>query len=83
VAVKPDQYWLPVIVPLYGGLLNLVQIIKDGPAPDWLAHPRLKLALVAAVLVILGVFVVTNFARPASGIVDQVSAALMVEKNLK
>jgi len=33
--------------------------------------------------VTLGVFVVTNFARPASGIVDQVSAALMVEKNLK
>ena len=83
VAVKPDQYWLPVIVPLYGGLLNLVQIIKEGPAPAWLAHPSLKLALVAAVLVILGVFVATNFARPASGIVDQVSAALMVEKNLK
>jgi hypothetical protein len=83
VAVKPDQYWLPVIVPLYGGLLNLVQIIKESPAPLWLRQPRLQLGVTAAVLLILAGFVVTNFARPASGITAQYGAALMVEKNLK
>jgi hypothetical protein len=83
VAVKPDHYWLPVIIPLFASLLNLVWIVKEGPAPGWMMRPRFQLAVTVVVLVILTGFVLMNFVRPASGIVAQYRAALMVEKNLK
>jgi hypothetical protein len=83
VAVKPDHYWLPVMVPLYSGLLNLPMILLNGPKPRWMSHTRLNLALSVLVFALAAGFVVNNFAREGSGIVTQVTAALNVERNLK
>ena len=81
VAVKPDQYWLPVMVPLYSALLNIPLILREVSLPDRFNRPWIKPAVLAAVLLLVGGFVVTNVVRPASGIVDQYRAALIIEKN--
>jgi hypothetical protein len=87
VAVKPDHYWLPVIVPLYSALLNLPIILAAGGLPGWLerrlSRPRLKIALSGVVLLLLAGFVVNNFTLPISGIIAQYNAAMNVENNLK
>ena len=80
VAVKPDQYWLPVMVPLYSALLNIPLILNEISLPARFNRPWLKLAVLAAVLLLVGGFVITNVVRPASGFVDQYNAALQVEK---
>lgn len=87
VAVKPDHYWLPVMVPLYSALLNLPLILFSGALPGWLkqsgSESRVKAVITAAVLLLVGGFILTNIALPAAGVVAQFTAALNVESNLK
>lgn len=82
VAVKPDQYWLPVMLPLYSAALNLA-----AGLPHWLQDRALPLnrslrwsSVVQALVVILLIgHLGWNLARPFSGAVVRIQEGLAVE----
>jgi 4-amino-4-deoxy-L-arabinose transferase-like glycosyltransferase len=66
VAVKPDHYWLPVMLPLFSAALIPFEILaRPG---GWLAQPwdARKLAQAALALLLVGQFAL-HLARPVSG----------------
>ncbi len=71
VSVKPDHYWLPIMLPLYSAAFTLPLLIKQRSLP-WLSQRlgmgRVLMALILALMVGQMVF---NVARPYSGIVAQ------------
>ena len=68
VAVKPDHYWLPVMLPLFSSAFALVDILqaKIAETGQKLLWPRAAMA--AVVLVLAGQFVL-HLVRDASGAV--------------
>ena len=70
VAVKPDHYWLPVMLPLFSAAFNLLDILK---AQDFLRQPLFaradlgRKAAVAIVVILLLVQVGLNLGREVSG----------------
>jgi 4-amino-4-deoxy-L-arabinose transferase-like glycosyltransferase len=71
VAVKPDHYWLPVMLPLFSGAINGVDILWDKIGQSGKAFFARELIWQKVVCVLLVVLfagqVVWNVARPASG----------------
>jgi hypothetical protein len=78
VAVKPDQYWLPVMLPLYSAALNLLASL-----PEWLRGRAISLtwsrALQAVVILVLVGHLGWNIARPFSGAIVRIQEGLAVE----
>jgi hypothetical protein len=79
VAVKPDYYWLPVMLPLFSTALNIPRALKQGLIPRISARPRLSMALTALVLVVLAGHVVYNVVRPYSGDYVRYTQGLNIE----
>jgi hypothetical protein len=86
VAPKPEQYWLPVMLPMFSAMLCLPEAIKE-----LLAHrPILKFnqsklvvpAVTLGVALILSGFLITNITRFYSGFYARYTTGLAVEKNL-
>ena len=86
VAVKPDQYWLPVMLPLYSAGLNLAESL-----PEWIKNrtfgfrPSIRLGAVvqAVVVVILLGHLGWNLGRPYSGAIARFQEGLAVESSLQ
>ena len=82
VAVKPDQYWLPVILPLYSAALNLLEGLPERIKNRAIVFPapvRLGAVVQVVVLVILISHLGWNLARPYSGAVARIQEGLAVE----
>ncbi len=82
VAVKPDQYWLPVMLPLYSAALNLLHGLPKSIKNRTITFPtqvRLGAVVQVVVLVILLGHLGWNLARPYSGAVARVQEGLAVE----
>lgn len=80
VAVKPDHYWLPVMLPLFSSAFIMLDLLLEKSAA-WRGvflsrrHWLEKAALVA-VVALLTMQVVVNIARPASGFVTVYKGAI-------
>ena len=86
VAVKPDHYWLPILIPVFSAALNLWDALPLA-ANRVIQIARLQLQwkqmLRAAVLVILVIFIGTNLLQPFAGIVTRYQQAVNVEMKFK
>ncbi len=82
VAVKPDHYWLPILLPVYSAALNLWDVLPVALRKTWrVSHFTLRwdrLAQAALLLVLVG-HIAWNLARPYSGAVVRYQEALTVE----
>ena len=67
VAVKPDHYWLPVLLPLFAMMFNIPMAIADGRNPALRVRPRRGLFLSLAWLILALGLIVVNITRPYSG----------------
>jgi hypothetical protein len=82
VAVKPDHYWLPILIPAFSAALSLWDALPDRFTRPWQAnHPALTpaAALRAALLVGLLLLIGDNLLRPYSGNIARYQDALQVE----
>jgi len=82
VAVKPDHYWLPVMVPLYSAALALWDCLPAAllRPMQLLNQPmRWQRVLQAGLLVILLAHFSWNLLRPYSGIIARYQESLTVE----
>jgi hypothetical protein len=74
VAVKPDHYWLPMVVPLYVTFFNIPRILAVHPVGrTWYGR-----VLTLGVYLLAVGFVAFNLLRPESGLLAQFNAALAV-----
>ncbi len=80
VAVKPDHYWLPVLIPLYSAAFSLPLALQAGRLPGLKGRPRTARWAAVIVLVLLAGQVVVNLAKPYSGAVAQYTQSLKVEE---
>jgi hypothetical protein len=80
VAVKPDHYWLPVMLLLFSTALDLPLALSTGRIPWLRSRPRLTRLAHLLVALLLVSWLAVNFARPYSGIVTRYSEALQVEQ---
>ena len=82
VAVKPDHYWLPILIPVFSAALNLWDALPAA-ATRMIRAARLQFQwnqlVRAAILVILAVFIGTNLLHPFAGIITRYQDALNVE----
>ncbi len=81
VAVKPDHYWLPVMLPLFSAALNIPLAIEQGAIPALRARPRLSAILNLLIVLLFAGYLVTNLVRPYSGAANLYAQALRVEQN--
>ena len=79
VAVKPDHYFLPVMLPLYSAALNIPLALGERRIPILRSRSRLSLALGLLAVALLGGHLVANLARPYSGAIVRYTQALHVE----
>jgi hypothetical protein len=82
VAVKPDHYWLPILLPVYSAALSLWEVIPATIHRVWqFSHftVRWDRVLQVSLLAILAAHFVWNLARPYSGAVTRYQEALTVE----
>jgi len=79
VAVKPDYYWLPVMLPLFSTALNIPRALHQKLVPWFSSRRAYSTALIALVLVVLAGHVVYNVARPYSGNISRYTLGLNVE----
>lgn len=79
VAPKPDHYWLPVMLPLLSGLLNIPIALQGNLFPWFKANSRARQWFTAVILLILAAYVVVNFVRPGSGIFILFNNAMRIE----
>ncbi len=86
VAVKPDHYWLPILIPVFSAALNLWDALPAA-ADRVVSVARMQLQwkqmLRAAVLVILVAFIGTNLLQPFAGIITRYQQAVNVEMKFK
>lgn len=79
VSVKPDHYWLPVMLPLYSAAFNIPLLLREKSLP-WLAQrPHLSRWALVAVLALMAGQMVFNVTRPYSGIIAQYQTGLQIE----
>jgi hypothetical protein len=87
VAVKPDHYWWPVMVPFFAAMLTLPPALKEALQSIHFKQPnRAKLiyqAVTVLVAVVLAGHFVTNVTRSVSGNIAIYQYALQQEKTLK
>lgn len=67
VAVKPDHYWLPIMIPAFSSLLSIPMALKDRFIPWFAQRPRLSTVVSALVVVVLFVYIGYSLFRPYSG----------------
>ena len=82
VAVKPDHYWLPVVVPLYSAALALWDCLPAAllrPMQQLNQPMRWQRVLQARLLVILLAHFSWNLLRPYSGVIARYQESLTVE----
>lgn len=82
VAVKPDHYWLPILLPVYSAALSLWDCIPQAGRRIWKIarfQVRWDLALRAGILIVLLGHIVWNLASPFSGGIVRFQEALAVE----
>ena len=82
VAVKPDHYWLPILIPVFSAALNLwdaLPSVADRVVKIARVQLQWKQLLRGAVLVILVAFIGTNLLHPFAGIITRYQQALNVE----
>jgi len=86
VAPKPEQYWLPVMLPMFSAMLSLPEAIKEFLAnKPILKFRRSKLivpAVTLAVALIMSGFLITNITRFYSGFYARYTTGLAIENNL-
>ncbi len=86
VAPKPDQYWIPVMLPLFSAMLALPPALKELLAKKPNLDPaKLKMATTIVTLILyLGLtgFLITNSTRFFSGFYDRFTTGMAVEQNL-
>lgn len=84
VAVKPDHYWLPILIPVFSAAFNLWDALPAA-ADRVLKFARVQLQwkqiLHGAVALVLVAFVATNLLQPFAGIITRYQQALNVEVN--
>jgi hypothetical protein len=74
VAVKPDHYWLPAFVPLFAVFFNIPRILAERAwGQAWYGK-----TITAGVYLLAVGFVLTNLLRPESGLLAQLSRAMLV-----
>lgn len=79
VAVKPDHYWLPILVPAFSAALTIPLAVKNKLIPWVIGHLRMSQALTGLTLLALLIQLSFNVARPYSGLAAQYSRGLNVE----
>ena len=67
VAVKPDHYWLPVLLPLFAGALNFPLALLQGRVPGVKLAPAFSRAVTLLSIVLLASYVTISIAQPFSG----------------
>lgn len=74
VSVKPDHYWLPIMIPLFSAFFNIPRALRaaENLPAGWVRWGSL------AVYGLAVAFVVWNFLRPESGLIAQYQAAMLV-----
>ncbi|GAP07360.1 MAG TPA: hypothetical protein DEQ80_03570 [Anaerolinea thermolimosa] len=80
VAVKPDHYWLPVMVPLFSTAFTFPQALAEGWFPRLSRWPLLQRVLWVVSVVILVAQGVSFLLRPYSGVVAQVQNGMRIEE---
>jgi len=80
VAVKPDHYWLPVMVPLFSAALNIPLALKERALPWFNSRPVTGRVFAVVVILLLAGQLFWNLARPANGAINLYDRALDVEK---
>ena len=83
VAVKPDHYWLPVMLPLYSAALNIPLAIHGKLIPGLAAGRAWEKCMILIIVLLLAGHLVTNFIRPYSGALAVYSQALQVESRFQ
>jgi len=68
VAVKPDHYWLPVMVPLFSVALNIPLAIRERVLPWFKSRPAASWVLLTIVVILLSGQVYWNMMRPSNGV---------------
>jgi hypothetical protein len=82
VAVKPDHYWLPILIPVYSAALNLWEALPERWAKTW---PILRAAISpiqlvrVLLLLVLVAHMGNNLVRPYSGILARFEESRHVE----
>jgi hypothetical protein len=80
VAVKPDHYFVPAMLPLFSTALSLPEALPDlfRRFPALFAHHRIiaSRVVLGLVIVLLAGHMINNFVRPYSGIIVQYTSAL-------
>jgi hypothetical protein len=83
VAVKPDHYWLPVMLPLFSTALNIPVALDEKLIPWLRARTYLSAGVLFVIIGLLAGQVFGNINRPYSGIIAQYSSAMAVEQAVK
>lgn len=83
VAVKPDHYWLPIMVPLFSTAMIIPRVLIEGRFTNHFKSSWLRWALLVLSLIILGIQAVNFLVHPYSGVVAQYQRGLQVEVALK
>lgn len=80
VSVKPDHYWLPVMVPLFSTALTLPTALVEGWFPAVSRRAWLRQGLLALLVAVLVAQSAVFLLRPYSGVIAQVQNAMRIEE---
>jgi hypothetical protein len=80
VAVKPDHYWLPVMVPLFSAALNIPLAVRERVLPWFISRPAASKLLITSVVLLLAGQLFWNIARPSNGVAILYDRAMDVEQ---
>jgi len=86
VAVKPDHYWLPILIPVFSAALNLwdaLPAVAEHVVKIARVQLQWKQMLRASVLLILVAFFAANLLHPFAGIITRYQQAVNVELKFK
>ncbi len=82
VAVKPDHYWLPVMLPLFAGALNLPLALLQGRVPRVKSSPALSRGVTILSIALLAAYVAVSIVQPFSGVAVRYGEAMGSHESL-
>lgn len=82
VAVKPDHYWLPVMLPLFAAAANIVVLVTEGDNALVKRLGRYRSLVWVLVVAVMAGQMVWNVAHPGTGLYALYSRSMRVETEL-
>ncbi|MGB9800721.1 MAG: hypothetical protein ACPLUL_11570 [Thermanaerothrix sp.] len=83
VAVKPDHYWLPIMIPLFSTAMSIPSALVNDRFTKFFKPSWLRKAFIVLSLIILGIQAVIFLVRPYSGVLAQYQRGLQIEVTLE